>query len=466
MGAIIENIALWQWILVILSSVLLFLLSPWSKTKESFFKAHKSGNAPGWILLTGSLVISWVFAKSITNAADLGYKFGAVGGLAYAGYYLSFIVAGITIYYLRVKGGFMSIHHFLLTRFGKGAIRLFSVVIAFRLFNEIWSNTMVIGGYFGEIGSISYYTSILVFTALTLAYCLKGGLNSSIFSDAIQMGLFAILLAVILYIFLGRTDVTATEMIRSGEFSWANGLNLLLVALLQSFSYPFHDPVMTDRGFISSPRTTLRSFILAGVIGAICIFLFSFLGIYGKLSGAGVELDVESQKNVFSLYALGSIFGPVLLLLINFIMIVSAASTLDSSFSSFSKLAVEDLKLGNTVRFGRITMIIVAIAGTVPIFFNPAILSATTVSGTMVIGLTPVFLFWKIKAPPVSFYLSLFVGITFGVLLSFNLIPNWLIFTNGPYNDLLWSNVFGVLICTLLYLLPILIVKTKHEQKV
>ena len=448
MGAITENIQLWQWVLVIGSSVLLFLISPWSNTKESFFKANKNGNAPGWILLTGSLVISWVFAKSITNASDLGFKFGAVGGLAYAGYYLSFIVAGITIYYLRVKGGFNSIHHFLFTRFGKGALRLFSVVIAFRLFNEIWSNTMIVGGYFGEVGSTEYYASILVFTALTLAYCLKGGLNSSIFSDAIQMGLFAVLLAVILYIFLGRSDVTASEMISSGEFSWVNGLNLLLVALLQSFSYPFHDPVMTDRGFISSPKITLRSFILAGVIGALCIFLFSFLGIFGKLSGAGVDFNAVSQKNVFSLPVLGSVFGPVLLLLINFIMIVSAASTLDSSFSSFSKLAVEDLKLGGTVRFGRVTMIIVAIAGTIPIFFNPEILSATTVSGTMVIGLTPVFLFWKIKAPPISFYLSLFVGIGFGVLLSLKLIPDWLIFTGGPYNDLLWSNIFGLLICT------------------
>jgi len=465
-GAITENITLWQWILVVGSSALLFLLSPWSNSKESFFKANKNGNAPSWILLTGSLVISWVFAKSITNASDLGYKYGAVGGLAYAGYYLSFIVAGVTIYYLRIKGGFKSIHHFLFTRFGKGALRLFSIVIAFRLFNEIWSNTMVIGGYFGEVGSSSYYTSILVFTALTLAYCLKGGLNSSIFSDAIQMGLFAILLVVILYIFLGRTHVTATEMINAGEFSWANGLNLLLVALLQSFSYPFHDPVMTDRGFISSPKTTIRSFILAGIIGAICIFLFSFLGVYGKLSGAGVELNTATQKNVFSLHALGTVFGPVLLLLINFIMIVSAASTLDSSFSSFSKLAVEDLKLGNTVKFGRITMIIVAIAGTVPIFFNPAILSATTVSGTMVIGLTPVFLFWKIKAPPISFYLSLSVGILFGVLLGLKLIPNWLIFTDGPYNDLLWSNIFGVALCILLYFAPILIVKTKNEKNI
>ena len=33
------------------------------------------------ILLT-SFFISWIFAKSVTNAANLGYSFGIVGGLA------------------------------------------------------------------------------------------------------------------------------------------------------------------------------------------------------------------------------------------------------------------------------------------------------------------------------------------------------------------------------------------------
>ncbi len=441
-----QNIAVWQWVLVIGSSALLFFLSPIAKTTDNFFKATTKGKAPNWVLLTGSLVISWVFAKSIANASDLGNKYGAVGGLAYAGYYLSFIVAGVVIYYLRKIGGFTSIHHFLKSRFGRGAILLFSVVIAFRLFNEVWSNTMVIGSYFGETGSSSYYWSIIVFTALTLAYSLKGGLNSSIFSDAIQMVLFAVLLIVILYILTGRENTTASQMINTGEFTFNGGLNLLFAALLQSFSYPFHDPVLTDRGFISPLKTTLRSYILAGIIGGVCIFLFSFLGIFGRLNGIGPGALTETA----------AIFGPVLLLVINFIMIVSAASTLDSTFASFSKLAAVDLNLGKTIKFGRVTMIIVAIAGTIPIFFNPTILSATTVSGTMVIGLTPVFIFWWIKTPPISFYLSLFGGIVVGIFLAVDAVPDNLLFTTGPYNKLLWMNIFGVLLCTLLYFLPLL----------
>ncbi|MDX1446920.1 sodium:solute symporter family transporter [Lishizhenia sp.] len=444
MGTIVNNIEVWQWGLVIASSVALFFLSPWSKTSAQFFAAQNLNKQPNWFMLTGSLVISWVFAKSIANASDLGNKFGAVGGLAYAAYYLSFIVAGIIIYYMRVKGNLKSIHVFLNERYGRGALQLFSLIIAFRLFNEIWSNTMVIGSYFGERGTTAYYSSILVFTALTLAYTLKGGLRSSIFSDLIQMGLFAVLLTVILSFLMKEESFQFSEIATSGSFSYDGGINLLFAALLQSLSYPFHDPVMTDRAFITQPKVMLWSFIAAGILGGICIFLFSFLGIFGKMQG----------MEPGSLADYGKIFGPVLLLLINFIMIVSAASTLDSSFASFSKLIAIDLGVGTSVKVGRVTMVIVAVLGSIPIFFNPTVLSATTVSGTMVIGLTPIFLFWWLKAPSLSFYTSVLGGISIGILHAMDLFPNVLIFTEGPYASLLWANIFGVLFCVFLYFLP------------
>ena len=230
----------------------------------------------------------------------------------------------------------------------------------------------------------------------------------------------------------------------------------MLLNFKESISYPFHDPVMTDRAFITKPKVMLWSFVSAAIIGGLCIFFFSFLGIFLQLKGIGPG----------ALSELGALFGPVLLLMINFIMIVSAASTLDSSFASFSKLAAIDLGIGKTVKVGRITMIIVAIAGSIPIFFDPAILSATTVSGTMVIGLTPVFLFWRWSAPTISFYSSVLAGIAIGVCFALDLFPNNLVFTEGPYNKLLWVNIYGVLLCILFYFLPFLFIKNKTIESV
>ena len=89
-------------------------------------------------------------------------------------------------------------------------------------------------------------------------------------------------------------------------------------------------------------------------------------------------------------------------------MITSASASIDSTFSSFSKLMVVDLNKGKmgSVFMGRIAMIAVAVLGTIPVFFAADILSASTISGTMVIGLAPVFIFWKLPMPKISFHLS------------------------------------------------------------
>ena len=206
-----------QWIIVITFGLGLLWLSPRARTVDQFFKAATQNRQPGMLLLTSSLVISWIFAKSITNAANLGMSYGLLGGLAYAGYYLSFLVCGLVLFNLRVKGKFQSIHQFLEQKFGRKALVLFSVLIAIRLFNEVWSNTMVIGSYFGESGSWPYYGAVLAFTGLTLAYAIKGGLRSSLFTDAIQMVLFGVILSI------------------SGLHPKANRRNLLLGGILAGF---------------------------------------------------------------------------------------------------------------------------------------------------------------------------------------------------------------------------------------
>ncbi len=437
-----------QWGFILISSILIFTLAPIAKTTRDFFYGSKNNKQPNVVLLTSSLVISWIFAKSITNVANLGLSYGMVGVVSYATYYLSFLVAGIIIYKMRVKGGFKSIHHFIDSKYGKGALYLFSILIAIRLFNEIWSNTMVIGSYFGDTGSIAYYSSIIIFTVLTLAYALKGGMSTSILTDIIQMLLFGVLLTVILSFIIPETGYQLKPILSSGEWTMALGGNLILVALIQCFSYPFHDPVLTDRGFIASPKTTLKSFLFATIIGVGCITLFGIVGIFARLKGMSGQATVEVAR----------FFGPVMLLLMNFIMVTSAASTLDSAFSSFSKLYNIDIWPNKTlsIQKGRLSMIGLTILGTIPIFYKPEILSATTISGTMVIGLAPIFLFWNVKSPKISFYAPVIFGLIMGLLIAFEKVPQQWLFTDGEFADLLSVNAWGSAICLMLFFIPML----------
>lgn len=447
-----------QWLILVAFGVLFFFIAPKAKSVQQFFFAKSNkGKEPTVFLLTSSLVIAWIFAKSIANAANLGLAYGFVGGLAYACYYFSFLVGGIVIYRMRKKGKFESIHQFLRSTYGRKAMTVFSIVISFRLFNEVWSNTTVIGTYFGAQGSSGFYAAILVFTFLTLAYTLKGGMHTSIITDSIQMIFFGVLLFILLIFILPKGNASIHDYITSGSWTMEGGLSLLFAVFIQIFSYPFHDPVLTDRGFMSSPAVTRKAYIGATIIGFTCILLFSFIGIFARFSGLEGQAAVEVSK----------LLGTAVMLPMNLIMITSAAASVDSAFSSSSKFIVIDLgKKGTaTIQKGRMVMIIVAVIGTVPVFFGADILSASTISGTMVIGLAPVFLFWSKKMPVISFHLSVWTGVAVGILLASGLTPKALIWFDGKYGSLLSLNLWGSCLCFILFFAPLLFQKRNWKDQ-
>lgn len=432
-----------QWLLLIALSLGLLWWVPRARTVEAFYEGAQDHRQPGFWLLLSSLVISWLFAKSLTNAANLGLSFGIVGGVAYATYYLSFGVAGYVIYRLRRDGGFASIHEFLVTKHGRTAVIIFSLLISFRLFNEIWSNTMVIGSYFGEQGSTPYLSAVVAFTGLTLAYAAKGGMSSSILTDAVQMALFAVLLVVLGGYIIGDlpslapNDATLPQFDGAsplwGSWTMAGGVDLLLVGLLQVLSYPFHDPVMTDRGFISELRTTRRAFYWSVPVGVTCIVLFSLVGVFARAKGFEGEAAVE----------VAGALGIAAMLVVNLIMVTSAASTLDSTFSSWAGLVTRFSESGRSIRAGRIAMLLLAVAGTVPVFFGPEVLSATTVSGLMVVGLAPVFLLWRLDVPRWAFHVAVIAGLLVGIHYATIGVPGWLMFGDGKYAGLLGATALG-----------------------
>lgn len=405
--------------------------------EDVFFRGRDvRGREIGLVTLMATLLISWIFAKSIQNAADLGQELGLPGGVAYAGYWLAFVVAGVLLYKLR-KAGYRSIHHFLHSRFGLAAVWVFSLIILFRLWNELWSNTMVVAQFFGETGSPSFLLASWVTTLLVLAYSLVSGFRGSIVTDVLQMGLAAGMLLLILGLILPQES--ATEIVASGSWTLAGGLDLLLVAFIQVFSYPFHDPVMTDRGFLTRPRTMLRGFVGAGILGVVLITLFSFVGVFNHVQEIGGNSTLDTALAL----------GLPALLVVNIIMLTSATSTLDSAYASTGKLAAVDLQAGppaDRIRTARVTMVVLAFLGGIMVHASPAILSATTVSGTMVLGLTPVALLgWWRRAGAASFHASVGVGLVMGLLLALGWIPYEI--GDGLYGDLLFANVTGVLVC-------------------
>jgi len=442
------------WAILAVYGVVLYAMAPAARNPEGFFRGRdRSGRATSRWMLTSSVFIAWIFAKSVTNASNLGEEYGIVGGLAYAAYWLSIPVAGFAIFAIRRSTGARGMVPFLVSKYGRGAAVAFAVAILIRLYNEVWSNTEVVGGYYGAPGSVPFIVSALAFTAAVLLYSIKGGLRSSIFTDVLHAAIFVVFLAVVLFLILPRH--APSGLLGEGRFSLATGGDLVLVALLQVLSYPFHDPVLTDRAFITEEKAMLGAFVVAGVLGFLVIFLFSLVGVHARIEGIAGHGNVPAA--VARTFGLGAFF------VMTVIMVNAAGSTLDSAFSSFSKAVALDIPAlavrvpaAGSVPLGTAAMVAVAILGNIPTFFGADILAATTISGTMVMGLAPVFLLQRfVRRSPWSFHLAFWPGVALGFAFAAKAIPGSWAIGSGKYALLLGTNLYGLLLCTAGFLAPL-----------
>ena len=406
--------AIWT-ILVFAAFVAVSLAAaPRRATVDGFYSgAGAAGAAPGLWTLVLSQVTTWIFARSLMNAAILGYYYGIAGTLAYAGYYASFLTGGFIVARIRAEGG-MSVQDHLASRFGRAGTGTYNAVIALRLLSEVFSNLLVVGLIFAALlpeTAGAGTAAILAVAALGLAYSAWGGLSAALRTDVAQMLLFLVVFGIALVaLFLSPDFSLAAALTAPGTAGPMNGWILLAVAALQVFSYPAHDPVMMDRGFLADEATTRRSFLHAFWISTLSIIAFGLFGIQASLVGAAYEGELIGT---WSMMFPGWVWSALLVSLL-----ISALSTLDSAMASAARLTVEELRLApRTLAGGRIAMVAFMALGTaLTLWGNATLFDAVAVSGTASMFLTPVLVATLIlrREVPVWSYLTAFSAAMLG----------------------------------------------------
>ncbi|EDM71235.1 NADH dehydrogenase subunit N [Roseobacter sp. AzwK-3b] len=401
---------------VILASL---VVAPRRATIEGFFGgASAEGRAPGLWTLVLSQVTTWIFARSLMNAAILGYFYGIWGVLAYAAYYGSFLTGGFIVGRLR-EGGAGSVQDWLEARFGAAGTGCYNLVIALRLLSEVFANLLVVGLIFGAALPASAGAdtlAILAVAVLGLAYSAWGGLSASLRTDVLQMVVFLVVFAAAFVALLSSPEFDLGAVLTAPGTAGAwNGQVLLLVAFLQVFSYPAHDPVMMDRGFIADRATTRASFLHAFWISSLCIIAFGLFGVQAGLVGAAYEGELlGTWAGMFPPW----VFGALLVSLL-----ISALSTLDSALASAARLVVDELRLiPRSLTGGRLAMVVFMALGTVlTLWGNQTLFDAVAVSGTASMFLTPVLVVGLVMGRDVALwaYLAAFAAAMLGALAYF-----------------------------------------------
>tara|TARA_R110002110_G_scaffold30311_5_gene107526 strand:+ start:9992 stop:11350 length:1359 start_codon:yes stop_codon:yes gene_type:complete len=398
---------------IILASI---LAAPRRASVEGFFGgAGVTGGAPGLWVLVLSQVTTWIFARSLMNAAILGYYYGIAGTLAYAAYYGSFLTGGFIVGRLRANGA-RSMQDWLGSQFGTAGNGCYNLVVALRLLSEVFANLLVVGLIFNAVLAGSGTPAILVVAVLGLGYSAWGGLSAALRTDVVQMLVFLVVFGAAFAALIASPDFDIGAVLTApGASGPYNGWVLLVVALLQVFSYPAHDPVMMDRGFLADEATTRASFLHAFWISTLCIIGFGFFGIQASLTGAAYEGELIGT---WSVMFPGWIFVALMISLL-----VSALSTLDSALASAARLVVEELGLApRTLNGGRVVMVLFMVAGAVlTLWGNATLFDAVAVSGTASMFLTPVLIVALVMGREVAAwaYFTAFAAAIIGALAYF-----------------------------------------------
>jgi Na+/proline symporter len=367
--------------------VLSFLVMPKRASVDGFYSGLSNGTQPGLWTLVLSQVTTWIFARSLMNAAILGYFYGFPGTLAYAAYYLSFLTGGYFVGQLRNEKA-TSVQDWLGARFGGIGKATYNFVIALRLLSEVFANLIVVGLIFGAVWPDIAHAgtaAIVLVAVLGLVYSAWGGLGAALRTDVLQMAVFLAVFAVAFVYLIASPDFSLFAVVTAeGTSGQRQGWILLLVAALQVFSYPAHDPVMMDRGFIADRKTTRASFLHAFWISALCIVGFGFFGIQAALQKQAYEGQLLTTWS--------SMFPAWVYVALLVSLLVSALSTLDSALSSAARLCVVELRLApQSLTGGRLVMLVFAVLGTaLTIWGNATLFDAVAVSGTASMFLTPV----------------------------------------------------------------------------
>ncbi|MEY8763367.1 MULTISPECIES: sodium:solute symporter family transporter [Clostridium] len=190
---------------------------------------------------------------------------------------------------------------------------------------------------------LNYYTTSLILLIVTFAYTLIGGLHYSIITDMWQQ---IILIIITIYLIIVALFATKTQIFKIGTFSIFDFMWYTLIL----FSGPIMDNQHWQRSYNTQRDGTPYRY--GGFFFGIPLICLSLLGAISGENGNYVSIKMFSGFNLIVL-VIGIMMGLM--------------STLSASYSAITTLYYKN---SNTLKTGRIKMLLILIAAIAVVIFN------------------------------------------------------------------------------------------------
>lgn len=345
------------------------------RTKSGYLVADR--NAP-WIVTAFSMAVTWVWAPSMFTASEKAYTHGFAGVFWFVVpnvlTLILFAFFAKKMRQLRPEGWTFS--SYIQEKYSNRAHNMF-LIESFGLQVCSMAVQLLAGAViFHKIAGMNFFLTTVILATVPLLYTFTTGLRASILTDFVKMGFIILVLLLGLPIMASNAGIdTLFKGIGGISGDFGSLFSKGGIAVMLSFGIPttigllsgtFGDQMFWQRTFAVEKTKVKKTMILAGLIFAIVPISLSLFGFFA--AGAGLPIQDTQLVNVASVIA----FTPKWFLYLFFLLIVSGLiSTVDSILCAVSSVAGHDLVVRfakdksdvNSVRIGRMTMIVVTILG-------------------------------------------------------------------------------------------------------
>lgn len=344
--------------LLFLSALLvgfLYFGKSWSSTQTNFLYADRSLQ----VLSTGLAINShWFWAIAMFVAPAVAYNWGILGLLYFViPNALSLLVVATLTYRLRdsYPDGY-SLTEYIKDNFSNRVSLLYQIIFAgISLMGILLGFTAITKFFaFAGLGEIidPLYASLIV-GLITVAFTVRGGIRTSIYTGAIQTVLWVVFIGTMFFfmfdsniVTLGKNNLTT---IFDEKFLTTFGIAYIITTLVGASNHG----MMWQKAFSMPKENIFPGFGLAAVIFFFVVMGLGSFGLYAHANGLEIKApDLSSLTGIMSLY------GATAITIFGVLLIGQTSTVMDSCMNYISSLVSREWVKSNNTLVSRIVMTI------------------------------------------------------------------------------------------------------------
>jgi len=313
----------------------------WAGTTQNFLYANRSLN----VVSTGLAINShWFWAIAMFVGPAVAYNWGLLGLIWFViPNACSLLVVAWLTHKLRDQypEGY-SLTEFIQDKFGSKVSKLYQALFIAVALGSILYGFVAVDKFFTFTGlnnTISPMYANLVIAIITLAFTIRGGIRTSVYTGALQTTIWLVFLVSMLAgIIYGGFDFNDFGKNTLNTFSDENFLTTFGIAYAFTIlAGATGSGAMWQKSFSMPKENIWPSFIIAAVTFAIVVFSLSSIGLYAHAH----NLEVKSA-DLSALAGMLDAYGPIAITLFGVFLIGQTSTVMDSSMNYISSLITRE----------------------------------------------------------------------------------------------------------------------------